>query len=84
MDGNQSPGTGQCPVAHGAAPRHTSFAGRSNRDWWPNALNVRILHQHSNLANPLGEAFDYAKEFETLDLEALKQDLFALMRASQD
>jgi catalase-peroxidase len=84
MDGNQSPGAGQCPVVHGSAPRHTSFGGRSNRDWWPNALNVRILHQHSNLANPLGEAFDYAKEFETLDLEALKQDLFALMRTSQD
>ncbi len=84
MDGNQSPSAGQCPVVHGSAPRHTSFGGRSNRDWWPNALNVRILHQHSNLANPLGEAFDYAKEFETLDLEALKQDLFALMRTSQD
>ena len=84
MDGNQSPSPGQCPVMHGAAPRHTSYAGRSNRDWWPNALNVGILHQHSNLANPLGEAFDYAKEFETLDLEALKQDLFALMRTSQD
>ncbi len=84
MDGNQSPGAGQCPVVHGSAPRHTSFGGRSNRDWWPNALNVRILHQHSNLANPLGEAFDYAKEFETLDLEALKQDLVALMRTSQD
>ncbi|MBL6079542.1 catalase/peroxidase HPI [Belnapia sp. T18] len=84
MDGNQSPGAGQCPVMHGTAPRHTSFGGRSNRDWWPNALNLRILHQHSNLANPLGEAFDYAKEFETLDLDALKQDLFALMRTSQD
>ncbi|SDB71907.1 catalase/peroxidase HPI [Belnapia rosea] len=84
MDGNQSPEAGKCPVMHGAAPRHTSFGGRSNRDWWPNALNLRILHQHSNLANPLGEAFDYAKEFETLDLEALKRDLFALMRTSQD
>ncbi|MEB2844511.1 catalase/peroxidase HPI [Rhizobiales bacterium RZME27] len=71
--------TGQCPVAHGATPR-----GHSNRDWWPNQLNVQILHTHSSLSDPLGEAFDYAEEFKKLDLEAVKQDLHALMTDSQD
>lgn len=58
--------------------------GTSNRDWWPNQLNLKILHQHSSLSNPMGEKFDYAKEFNTLDLEAVKKDLFALMTDSQD
>ena len=60
-------------------PRHTSFGGRSNRDWWPNALNLRILHQHSDQSNPMGKAFNYAEEFKKLDLEAVRKDLFALM-----
>ncbi len=80
MDGNTD---GKCPVAHGTA-RPMSAGGRSNRDWWPNQLNLRILHQHSALSNPMGPAFNYAQEFKKLDLEALKQDLFALMTDSQD
>jgi len=68
---------------HGA-PSNATFSGRSNRDWWPNQLNLRILHQHSALSNPLGAAFDYAAAFKTLDLAAVKRDLYALMTASQD
>jgi len=74
---------GKCPVAHGATIASNS-AMRSNRDWWPNQLNLKILHQHSALSNPMGEAFDYAEEFKKLDLEALKKDLAALMTDSQD
>ncbi|HEV7455885.1 MAG TPA: catalase/peroxidase HPI [Roseococcus sp.] len=80
MDGNTA---GKCPVMHGATPRHTTFAGRSNRDWWPNALNLRILSQHSAKSNPMGEAFNYAEEFKKLDLEELKRDVIALMTVSQ-
>jgi catalase-peroxidase len=58
--------------------------GTSNRDWWPNQLNLKILHQHSPMSNPMGEAFNYAEEFKKLDLEALKKDLYALMTDSQD
>ena len=74
---------GKCPVMHGAA-KHTTAAGRSNRDWWPNQLNLRILHQNSALSNPMGEAFNYADEFKKLDLKALKADIFALMTNSQE
>ena len=73
----------KCPVAHGAAIA-SNAAMRSNRDWWPNQLNLKILHQHSSLSDPMGEAFDYAEEFKKLDLEALKKDLHALMTDSQD
>ncbi len=58
--------------------------GTSNRDWWPNQLNINILHLHSPLSNPLGEEFNYAEEFKKLDLQAVKQDLYALMTNSQD
>src|SRR3954467_880639 len=58
--------------------------GRANRDWWPNQLDVQVLHQHSALSNPMGEAFDYAKEFNSLDLNAVVADLHALMTDSQD
>ena len=58
--------------------------GMSNRDWWPNQLNLNVLHQHSPLSNPMGKDFDYAKEFTSLDLEAVKKDLRALMTDSQD
>ena len=75
--------TGKCPVPH-AQPMHTAAGTRSNRDWWPNQLNLRILHQHSSLSNPMGTAFNYAEEFKQLDLKALKADLFALMTDSQD
>jgi catalase-peroxidase len=58
--------------------------GTSNRDWWPDQLNLDILHQHSSLSNPMGEDFDYAEEFKKLDLEAVKKDLYALMTDSRD
>jgi len=73
----------KCPVT-GGANNPTAGGGTSNRDWWPNQLNLSILHQHSPLSNPMGEAFNYAEEFEKLDLEALKKDLYALMTDSQD
>jgi catalase-peroxidase len=66
------------------AYKHLADRGRSNRDWWPNQLNLRTLHQHSSLSNPMGEAFNYAEEFKKLDLKALKEDLYALMTDSQD
>ena len=62
----------------------TIVRGRANRDWWPNRLDLGILHQHSSLSNPMGTGFDYAAEFRTLDLEALKTDLFALMTDSKE
>ena len=79
MDEKQA-GAGKCPVVHGT----TSVSMRSNKDWWPNQLNLRILHQNSSLADPMGEDFDYAAEFKKLDLTAVKQDLYALMTDSQD
>ncbi|HUO55264.1 MAG TPA: catalase/peroxidase HPI [Rhodoblastus sp.] len=72
----------KCPVMHGVRPNAT-FEGRSNRDWWPSQLNLRILHQNSPLANPMGKDFNYAKEFAKLDLQAVKKDLYALMTDSQ-
>ncbi len=65
---------------------HKPVAGRgtSNRDWWPNQINLKILHQHSSLSNPMGEGFNYAEEFKKLDYYALKKDLYALMTNSQD
>jgi catalase-peroxidase len=69
----------QCPVHQGAAAR-----GAANHDWWPNQLRVELLHQHSCKSNPMGEDFDYAKEFKSLDYAALKKDLAALMTDSQD
>jgi catalase-peroxidase len=83
MDGTSGPIAGKCPVMHGA-PKHTTFAGRSNRDWWPNQLNLRILHQNSALSDPMGPAFSYAEKFKKLDLEAVRQDLYALMTDSQE
>ena len=72
----------KCPVM-GGARRHTA-AGAPNADWWPNQLNLKILHQHSPLSDPMGEQFDYAKEFKSLDLDAVIKDLHALMTDSQD
>jgi catalase-peroxidase len=83
MDGNSGPSPGVCPVMHGTS-KAARFGVRSNRDWWPNQLNLRILHQHSSLGDPLGAAFDYAKEFKQLDIEALRKDLVALMTDSQE
>ncbi len=83
MDGNDVGTGGKCPVIHGARPNATASA-RSNRDWWPNQLNLKILHQHSVASNPMGAEFDYAAAFKSLDLDALKKDLYALMTDSQD
>jgi catalase-peroxidase len=74
---------GKCPFTGGAV-KHSAGAGRSNRDWWPNQLNLSILRQHSSLSNPMGEDFDYASEFKSLDLGALKKEIFDLMTTSQD
>ena len=73
----------KCPVMS-PAHRNTAAGGLSNRDWWPNQLNLQMLHQHSSLSNPLGEEFSYAKEFESLDLDELKKDIEVLMTTSQD
>jgi len=70
--------SGRCPVMH------TTAEARVNRDWWPNQLNLKMLHQNCSLSNPLGEAFNYAEEFKKLDFQALKKDLYALMTDSQN
>jgi catalase-peroxidase len=66
------------------APTVKGHRPHTNQDWWPNQLDLQVLHQHSHLSNPLGEDFDYAEEFKSLDLDALKQDIFAVMTTSQD
>ena len=63
---------------------HSSTANPTNRDWWPNQLNLNLLHQHSSLSDPMGENFNYAEAFKSLDYTALKKDLAALMTDSQD
>jgi len=73
----------KCPVT-GRTSKPIAGGGTSNTDWWPNQLNLNILHQHSQKSNPMGETFNYAEEFKTLDLQALKNDLYALMTDSQD
>ncbi|MBN1979829.1 MAG: catalase/peroxidase HPI [Anaerolineae bacterium] len=73
----------KCPVT-GRTSNPIAGGGTSNRDWWPDQLNLRILHQHSAKSNPMGEAFNYAEEFKKLDLAAVKKDLYALMTDSQD
>jgi len=79
MDASNEGGAGKCPVPHG-----NKAMGRGNRDWWPNQLDLSILHQHTALSNPLGSAFDYAQEFQKLDYEGLKADIKALLTDSQD
>jgi catalase-peroxidase len=76
-------GSGKCPVT-GKTKQAIAGGGTSNRDWWPNRLNLDILHQHSDLSNPMDDEFDYAQEFKKLDLSAIKKDLYALMTDSQD
>jgi len=73
----------KCPVT-GGTHMHTTLGGRSNRDWWPNQLNLKMLHQNSPLSNPMGKAFNYAAAFKSLDLNAVIKDLHAVMTASQD
>jgi len=77
MDGNN---IGKCPMMHGAQ----TALGTTVTDWWPNALNLDILHQHDRKTDPMGEAFDYRKQLEKLDIDALKKDMHALMTDSQD
>lgn len=74
---NSSSGAGKCPVHHAGG-------GTKNKDWWPNRLNLNILRQHSSLSNPMDEDFNYAEEFKTLDLNAVKKDIFEVMTDSQD
>ncbi len=81
MDGNNP--AGRCPVIHGALPQ-TTLGGRGNKDWWPNQLNLSILHQHAPKSDPMGEGFDYRAEFQKLDYHGLKKDLAALMTDSQE
>ncbi len=73
----------KCPFL-GAPVKQTAGGGPRNRDWWPNALKLNILRQHSNLSNPMGESFNYAEGFKSLDLSALKKDIYELMSDSQD
>ncbi|MCE8023340.1 MULTISPECIES: catalase/peroxidase HPI [Halomonadaceae] len=83
MDKKVDSSAGKCPVMHGSRTKRGD-TGNSNQDWWPNQLNLGILHQHAPKSNPLGEAFDYAEAFKSLDLAAVKQDLEALMTDSQE
>ena len=80
MDGNDVNTSGKCPVMHGGITSHET----SNMEWWPNSLNLEILHQHDTKTNPMGPDFNYRKELEKLDVEALKKDMHALMTDSQD
>ncbi|MGQ8336762.1 catalase/peroxidase HPI [Sunxiuqinia sp. A32] len=73
----------KCPF-NGHSAQHSAGGGTSNKDWWPNQLNLNILRQHSSLSDPMGEAFNYAEEFKKLDLDAIKKDLFDLMTDSQE
>jgi catalase-peroxidase len=91
MENNTSPdtaashtnGESKCPF-HGGALKQSAGGGTRNRDWWPNQLKLNILRQNSSLSNPMGESFNYAEEFNTLDLSAVKKDIFDLMTTSQD
>jgi len=74
---------GKCPFIGGAL-KHSAGGGMGNRDWWPNQLKLNILRQNSSLSNPMGEKFNYAEEFKTLNLDAVKKDIFHLMTTSQD
>ncbi len=80
---NHESSAGKCPVMHGPVTQAKN-GGTTNKDWWPNQLNLGILHQHSAPSNPMGEAFDYAEAFKSLNLDEVKADLTALMTDSQD
>jgi catalase-peroxidase len=74
----------KCPFPHGEMTKKASSHGTSNKDWWPNRLNLSILHQHSSLSDPMDKNFNYAAEFKKLDLKAIKKDIFDVMTNSQD
>ncbi len=76
---------GKCPFTGATAPlKQVAGGGTGNRDWWPNQLKLNILRQHSTLSNPMDPNFNYAEEFKSLDLAAVKQDIYDLMTNSQD
>ncbi|MEQ6204679.1 catalase/peroxidase HPI [Sulfitobacter sp. HNIBRBA2951] len=83
MDGSDNGTQGGCPMGFGAGGAAKNSA-RSNRDWWPNQLNLKMLHQNMPATDPMGRDFDYAEAFKQLDLDAVKSDIFALMKDSQD
>jgi catalase-peroxidase len=83
MENNESQSSGKCPFPHGAA-NPVAGRGTRNTDWWPNQLKLNILRQYSSLSNPMEESFDYAKEFQSLDLDAVKKDIIDVMTTSQD
>lgn len=83
MDGSDNGAQSGCPMGFGAN-KQANNSGRSNRDWWPNQLNLKMLHQNQPASDPMGGKFNYAKAFEQLDLDAVKSDIFALMKDSQD
>src|SRR5690606_29597409 len=81
---NRSDDIGKCPFHNGTMKLGAAGGGTKNKDWWPKQLRVNILRQHSSKSNPMEEDFDYAEEFKTLDLDAVKKDLHALMTDSQE
>ncbi|MCC6205374.1 MAG: catalase-peroxidase, partial [Hyphomicrobiales bacterium] len=78
---DENANTGKCPVAHNPG---STFRGRSNREWWPDALSIEGLHRNSGLSDPMGPEFDYAEAFKSLDLDAVIKDLAALMTDSKE
>ncbi len=80
MDGNDLENKGKCPVMHGA----TRFSVQSNKDWWPNQLNLKILAQNGANIDPMGEDYSYTEAFKSIDYDALKKDLTALMTDNQE
>jgi len=84
MDGHNTQDGGKCPVVGGGFDKNAVVLKMSNQVWWPNQLHLRVLHQNAAPSDPMGQAFDYAEAFKSLDLAALKQDLFALMTDSQE
>lgn len=83
MDGSDNGAQGGCPMGFGAAKQPTNSA-RSNRDWWPNQLNLKMLHQNQPASDPMGGTFNYAEAFKKLDLDAVKSDIYALMKDSKE
>ncbi len=83
MGNKDTNGASKCPF-HGGELKHSAGSGTSNLDWWPNQLKLNILRQHASMSNPMGDTFNYADEFKSLDLDAVKKDIFDLMTDSQD